>query len=67
MLRQALCPLVFTIMSRSSGQRLLLPPQIEKERAGDIERDNTTLVRKMQRIMSTEGSVDHRNAYRHHR
>ena len=41
--------------------------QVEKERAEEIERDNLTLLTKMQRIMSTQGSVEHRNTYRHHR
>ena len=41
--------------------------QVERERADEIERDNHTLLTKMQRIMSTQGSVEHRNTYRHHR
>ena len=41
--------------------------QVEKERAEEIARDNHTLLTKMQRIMSTQGSVEHRNTYRHHR
>ena len=46
---------------------IILSLQIERERADDIERDNSTLLKKMQHIMHTQGSVDHRNAYRHHR
>lgn len=40
--------------------------QIEKERAQEIDRDNYTLLKKMQRIMQTEGGVDHKNGYKHH-
>ena len=39
-----------------------------KERAEEIDRDNLTLLKKMQQIMKTEGGgVDHKNTYRHHR
>ena len=41
--------------------------QVERERTEEIDRDNYNLLTKMQRIMSTQGSVDHRNTYRHHR
>jgi len=41
--------------------------QIEKERAEEIERDNLSLLTKMQHIMETQGHVDHKNTYRHHR
>lgn len=46
---------------------LLPPSQTEKERAEEIERDNFTLLKKMQHIMKTEGGVDHKNTYKHHR
>ena len=42
--------------------------QLAKERAEEIDRDNFTLLKKMQQIMKTEGGgVDHKNTYRHHR
>ena len=40
---------------------------MERERAEEIDHDNYTLLKKMQQIMKTEGSVDHRNTYKHHR
>ena len=40
--------------------------QVEKERSDEIDRDNMNLLKKMQRIMRTEGNVDHRNTYSHH-
>lgn len=42
--------------------------QLEKERLEEIDRDNLTLLKKMQRIMKTEGDVDHSctsHQYRH--
>ena len=33
----------------------------------EIERDNLSLLTKMQHIMETQGHVDHKNTYRHHR
>lgn len=44
----------------------LFGPKVERERAEEIDRDNLTLLKKMQRIMQTQGSVDHRNTYQHH-
>ena len=41
--------------------------QLELERNQVIDRDNLTLLHKMQHIMKTEGVVDHRNDYKHHR
>ena len=40
---------------------------MESERAEEIDRDNINLLRKMQRIVKTQGGVDHRNTYTHHR
>ncbi|XP_003389065.1 PREDICTED: uncharacterized protein C17orf105 homolog [Amphimedon queenslandica] len=42
--------------------------QLEAERKEIIERDNLTLLRKMNHIMSSSSSkgIDHRNSYRHH-
>ncbi|XP_041379011.1 uncharacterized protein LOC121391440 [Gigantopelta aegis] len=41
--------------------------RMELERTQIIDRDNMTLLHKMQHIMSTKGSVDHWNTYQHHR
>lgn len=43
------------------------PVQLKRERLDEIERDNLTLLTKMQHTMATEGGVDHRNTYCHHR
>lgn len=40
--------------------------QLEKERSDEIERDNLALLKKMQHIMTTQGQVDHKHAYKHH-
>lgn len=42
--------------------------QLERERLEEIDRDNMTLLKKMQHIMKTEGNVDHHSTshqYRH--
>jgi len=46
---------------------LILFSQLAKERSDEIDRDNYTLLKKMQHIMDTEGQVEHKHAYKHHR
>ena len=41
--------------------------QVERERQEEVQRDNHTLLCKMQTIMKTHGYVDHRNTYIRHR
>lgn len=41
--------------------------QIQKERSDEIDRDNLNLLKKMQHIMHTEGQVDDKYTYKHHR
>lgn len=40
--------------------------QLERERGDEIDRDNFTLLKKMQKIMKIEGSEEYHNTYRHH-
>ena len=41
--------------------------QIQAERNEEIEKDNLTLLKKMDHIMKHKGAIDHINTYRHHR
>ncbi|XP_064394176.1 uncharacterized protein LOC135341524 [Halichondria panicea] len=40
--------------------------QLQKERTDVIDRDNQTLLKKMQHIMNTGGQVQHKNTFQHH-